>query len=145
MQPFNSFGSYLVRDSKNTPGDYSISIRDTERVRHYRIKRLENGTFFITRQVIFKTLQDLVAYYSQQAYGLCSNLKQPCLLPEKPQTVGLSKHSKDEWEIDRRQVRLVQRLGAGQFGEVWEGLWNNTTSVAVKTLMLGTVSSQKFL
>ena len=145
MQPFNSVGSYLIRDSETTPGDYSLSIRDTERVRHYRIKKLEDGSFFVTRRVTFETLQDLVAYYSQQADGLCTTLKQPCLLPEKPQTAGLSRQANEEWDIDRREIRLVRRLGAGEFGEVWEGLWNNTTSVAVKTQKPGTVSPQEFL
>jgi serine/threonine protein kinase len=31
----------------------------------------------------------------------------------------------------------VRKLGHGQFGEVWEGLWNNTTPVAIKTLKPG--------
>ena len=145
MQPFNVFGSYLVRDSETTPGDFSLSIRDRERVRHYRIKRLENGTFFVTRRVTFETIQDLVAYYTNQSDGLCVHLVQPCLLSEKPQTAGLSRQANEEWEIDRRQIRLVRRLGAGQFGEVWEGLWNNTTSVAVKTLKPGTMSAAEFL
>ena len=145
MQPFNNFGSFLVRDSETTPGDYSLSIRDRERVRHYRIKRLENGTFFVTRRVTFETIQDLVQYYTTQSDGLCVNLVAPCLLSEKPQTAGLSRQANEEWEIDRRQIRLVRRLGAGQFGEVWEGLWNNTTSVAVKTLKPGTMSPQEFL
>ena len=145
MQTFNTFGSYLVRDSETTPGDFSLSIRDRERVRHYRIKRLENGTFFVTRRVTFETIQDLVQYYTTQSDGLCVNLVQPCLLSEKPQTAGLSRQANEEWEIDRRQIRLVRRLGAGQFGEVWEGLWNNTTSVAVKTLKIGTMSALEFL
>ncbi len=34
---------------------------------------------------------------------------------------------------------MVRKLGHGQFGEVWEGLWNNTTPVAIKTLKPGTV------
>ena len=40
---------------------------------------------------------------------------------------------------------MVRRLGVGRFGEVWEGLWNNTTSVAVKTMKSGTVSASEFL
>ena len=33
----------------------------------------------------------------------------------------------------------------GRFGVVWEGLWNNTTPVAVKTLKSGTMSASDFL
>ena len=145
MTSLNQYGSYLVRESETTPGDYSLSIRDTERIQRYRIKRLANGTYFVTRRVIFETILDLVAYYQQQADGLCVNLRYPCLHPEKPQTAGLSKQANDEWEIDRRQIRLIRRLGAGRFGEVWEGQWNNSTPVAVKTLKPGTMSPMEFL
>ena len=145
MMPFNQYASYLVRDSETTPGDYSLSVRDTDRVRHYKIRRLENGSFFVTRRVQFATIPELIQYYQIQADGLCIELKYPCLSVEKPQTVGLSKQANEEWEIDRRQIRLIRRLGAGQFGEVWEGLWNGTTAVAVKTLKTGTMSPQEFL
>ena len=57
----------------------------------------------------------------------------------------LKQQSDEMLEIERQQIQLVRRLGAGQFGEVWEGLWNNTTSVAVKTLIPGTMSPQEFL
>ena len=145
MQPFNNYGSYLVRDSDTTPGDFALAIRDKERVIHYRIKRQEkDGTFFVTQRVTFETIQDLVTYYTSQSDGLCVNLIQPCLLLEKPQTAGLSRQANKEWEIDRRQIQLVRRLGVWQFGEVWEGLWN-TTAVAVKTLKPGTMSPHEFL
>lgn len=57
---------------------------------------------------------------------------------EVPQTHGLSYNTVDQWEIDRKSIKLLRKLGAGQFGEVFEGLWNDTTPVAVKTLKPGT-------
>ena len=56
---------------------------------------------------------------------------------EKPVTSGLSHATRDQWEIDRSSLKFVRKLGHGQFGEVWEGLWNNTTPVAIKSLKQG--------
>ena len=64
------------------------------------------------------------------------------LAGDKPSTVGLAK---DAWEIPRESLKLTKKLGAGQFGEVWAGMWNNTTQVAVKTLKVGTMSPAAFL
>jgi serine/threonine protein kinase len=52
-------------------------------------------------------------------------------------TSGLSHSTRDQWEIERSSLKFVRKLGHGQFGEVWEGLWNNTTPVAIKTLKPG--------
>ena len=145
MQQFNDCGSFLVRDSQITSGDYSLSIRDTEMVRHYRIRRLDSRGFFVTPRVVFETIPELVQYYQMQADGLCVNLKAPCLISEKPQTTGLSKATNEVLEIDRKSVHTVKKLGASHFGEVWQGLWNDTTEVAVKTLKKDTVSVNKFL
>lgn len=54
-----------------------------------------------------------------------------------PATFDLSYKTVDQWEIDRLSLKFVKKLGSGQFGEVWEGLWNNTTPVAIKTLKPG--------
>ena len=56
---------------------------------------------------------------------------------EKPVTADLSHSTRDQWEIDRGSLKFVRKLGHGQFGEVWEGLWNNTTPVAIKSLKQG--------
>lgn len=52
-------------------------------------------------------------------------------------TVGLSYNTKDQWEIPKSSLQKLRKIGHGQFGEVWEGLWNNTTPVAIKTLKPG--------
>lgn len=145
LQPFNNFGSYLVRESETTVGDYSLSVRDMERVRHYRVKQMENGSYFVTRRIMFPNLKQLIEYYRSESDGLCTVLKQPALLAETPQTAGLSRGVNEKWEIDRREIRFVKKLGAGQFGEVWQGMWNNRTAVAVKTLKAGTMSANEFL
>ena len=56
---------------------------------------------------------------------------------EVPQTVGLSYNTRDQWEIPKSSLKLIKKIGHGQFGEVYEGLWNNTTPVAIKTLKPG--------
>ena len=67
------------------------------------------------------------------------------LKAEKPQTVGLSHDTVDAWEIERSTLRLIKRLGHGNFGEVWEGTWNDTTAVAIKTLKPDTMNPAAFL
>jgi len=94
----------------------------------------------------FKTLQELVEHYSRDANGLCVNLRKPCVQIEKPvPTADLSHNARDQWEIDRTSLKFVRKLGHGQFGEVWEGLWNSTTPVAIKTLKTGTMNPRDFL
>ena len=145
MQNFNQKGSFLVRISGRGANFYSLTVRDVNNVRHYRIERFETGGFFVTRRVTFETIQELVEYYKQRAGGLCTNLQQVCVQPEKPQTAGLSKAINENWEIDKQSLHLVQKLGAGQFGDVWEGQWNTKVAVAVKILKPGIISMDKFL
>jgi len=84
----------------------------------------------------------VLVYVATAANCCCSNdLTVSCcyrmLQLEKPQTFGLSYNTKDQWEIPKSSLRLLRKIGYGQFGEVYEGLWNNTTKVAVKTLKPG--------
>ena len=145
MQPFNDCGSFLVRNSESTPGDFSLSVRDIVKVWHYKICRLDVGDFFITRRLTFKTIPELVRYYQKQADGLSINLKAPCLISEKLQNASLLRKANEAWEIDRKSIGFIKKLGAGQFGEVWMGIWNGTTEVAVKTLKPGTMGASEFL
>jgi len=141
----NEHGAYLIRDSESRRNDYSLSVRDGDTVKHYRIRQLDEGGFFIARRTTFRTLQELVEHYSRDSDGLCVNLRKPCVQVEKPVTEGLSHSTRDQWEIDRSSLKFVRKLGHGQFGEVWEGLWNNTTPVAIKSLKQGTMDPRDFL
>ncbi|XP_052755909.1 tyrosine-protein kinase abl-1 isoform X1 [Galleria mellonella] len=145
LLPENEHGAFLIRDSESRHNDFSLSVRDGDTVKHYRIRQLDEGGFFIARRTTFRTLQELVEHYSKDADGLCVSLSKPCVQVEKPVTEGLSHRTRDQWEIDRSSLKFVKKLGHGQFGEVWEGQWNNTTPVAIKTLKSGTMDPKDFL
>ena len=59
--------------------------------------------------------------------------------------MGLSYNMADKWEIDRSAVKFSKKLGATCFTDVWQGLWNGTTPVAIKTLRAGTMEPEAFL
>ncbi|XP_072554979.1 proto-oncogene tyrosine-protein kinase LCK isoform X1 [Paramormyrops kingsleyae] len=144
LAPGNTQGSFLIRESETSKGSYSLSVRDLDpecgdTVKHYKIRNLDNGGFYITPRISFSCLSDLVQHYFCEADGLCFRLLKPCQTraPQKPWW-------QDEWEIPRESLKLERRLGAGQFGEVWMGTYNQR-KVAIKNLKAGTMSPGAFL
>ncbi|CAM5095260.1 unnamed protein product [Natator depressus] len=145
LAPGNMIGSFMIRDSETTRGSYSLSVRDFDpqngdTVKHYKIRTLDSGGFYISPRNSFATLQDLVSHYQNQSDGLCQKLTFPCAAP-KPQKPW----EKDAWEIPRESLKLEKKLGAGQFGEVWMATYNKHTKVAVKTMKPGSMSVEAFL
>ncbi|XP_062950906.1 tyrosine-protein kinase HCK isoform X1 [Cynocephalus volans] len=145
LAPGNVLGSFMIRDSETTKGSYSLSVRDYDPqqgdlVKHYKIRTLDNGGFYISPRSTFSTLQELVAHYKKGSDGLCQKLSVPCVSskPQKP-------WEKDAWEIPRESLKLEKKLGAGQFGEVWMATYNKHTKVAVKTMKPGSMSVEAFL
>ncbi|CAB1354282.1 unnamed protein product, partial [Coregonus sp. 'balchen'] len=125
---------------------YCLSVLDYDNtkglnVKHYKIRKLDSGGFYITSRTQFSSLQQLVFHYRKHADGLCRCLTEVCPVL-KPQTQGLAR---DAWEIPRESLHLDLKLGQGCFGEVWMGKWNGTTRVAIKTLKTGTMSPEAFL
>uniref|UniRef100_A0A3Q2CBI8 Tyrosine-protein kinase n=2 Tax=Cyprinodontoidei TaxID=8087 RepID=A0A3Q2CBI8_CYPVA len=65
----NARGTFLIRESETTKGAYSLSIQDWDdikgdHVKHYKIRKLDNGGYYITTRAQFETLQQLVQHYS---------------------------------------------------------------------------------
>ncbi|KAM3930180.1 tyrosine-protein kinase Blk [Leptodactylus fuscus] len=144
LAPDNIPGTFLIRESETSLGTYSLSVRDKDvsrgdLIKHYKIRMLDNGGYYISPTLTFASLQDLVKHYTAKADGLCRKLEKPCpaLIRNKWET--------DVWEIPRESLRLVKKLGAGQFGEVWMGFYNNNVKVAIKTLKEGSMSPLAFL
>lgn len=59
-----------------------------------------------------------------RAAGLCCRLIVPCH-KGMPRLTDLSVKTKDVWEIPRESLQLIKRLGNGQFGEVWMGVYSS--------------------
>ncbi|XP_051493797.1 tyrosine-protein kinase Fgr isoform X3 [Apus apus] len=64
----NCRGAFLIRESETTKGAYSLSIRDWDEakgdhVKHYKIRKLDNGGYYITTRAQFDTVQQLVQHY----------------------------------------------------------------------------------
>lgn len=145
LAPGNTHGSFLIRESESTAGSFSLSVRDFDQnqgevVKHYKIRNLDQGGFYISPRITFPGLHELVRHYTNASDGLCTRLSRPCQT-QKPQKPWWE----DEWEVPRETLKLVERLGAGQFGEVWMGYYNGHTKVAVKSLKQGSMSPDAFL
>ena len=78
LSPANKHGAFLIRETETAGNKYTLSVRDGDVVKHYRIRAGNNQGFFITRRSEFTTLQDLVEHYKKEADGLCDKLSQPC-------------------------------------------------------------------
>ena len=121
----NVTGTFLVRTSESPSADYELLVRDDSTVKHYLISEE------------FATTVDDLQRYARDADGLelCTQLTTPCPM----------RTPDDVWEIEHKSIKLKDKLGDGKFSEVWEGIWNDATPVAVKMLKSGTMTIFNFL
>ncbi|KAF7241387.1 Tyrosine-protein kinase ABL2 [Varanus komodoensis] len=138
-------GSFLVRESESSPGQLSISLRYEGRVYHYRINTTTDGKVYVTAESRFNTLAELVHHHSTVADGLVTTLHYPAPKCNKPTVYGVSPIH-DKWEMERTDITMKHKLGGGQYGEVYVGVWKKyNLTVAVKTLKEDTMEVEEFL
>ncbi|XP_061423592.1 tyrosine-protein kinase SRK2-like [Lethenteron reissneri] len=138
----NEHGAFLLRDGG--AGRFSLSVRDGDLVKHVRVRKTRTG-FSISKERSFASLAALVESLRSGDSALCIQLRAPCsAVPEGegPETTG---SLGDVWEVPAEAVSLERKLGEGEFGEVWQGLWNHSTPVAIKTLKPGHADAESFL
>ena len=113
---------------------------------HFKINK-QDESFYLEPKTTFKTISELVAHYDGQSLPIANyqhiKLKSVCLL--KPHAVNLSSEFRRGWETNKKSICCIKKIGAGRFSEVWEGIWNRNTPVAVKLLKPGVLSAKKFL
>lgn len=71
MAEENPRGTFLVRNSEHNRNGYSLSVKDWEEARgyhpkHYMIKPLDNGGYYIATNQTFPSLPSLVMAYSSE-------------------------------------------------------------------------------
>ncbi|XP_055611513.1 tyrosine-protein kinase CSK isoform X2 [Uranotaenia lowii] len=132
-------GLFLVRESTNFPGDYTLCVCFNEKVEHYRIKYAENK-LTIDDDEYFDHLGQLVEHYTLDSDGLCTKLMKA--LPKEEFCV---KDFQDNgWEIKLEDLQLKENIGKGEFGDVMLGILKGE-KVAVKVLKDAGRASNKFL
>ncbi|CAD6991815.1 unnamed protein product [Ceratitis capitata] len=126
-------GLFLVRESTNFPGDYTLCVCFQGKVEHYRVKYLGNK-LTIDDEEYFENLGQLVAHYEADADGLCTQLIK-CLPKQGRQEFCInSKDFLDKgWVIPEADLQLRESIGKGEFGDVMLGILRSE-KVAVKML-----------
>uniref|UniRef100_A0A6M2DGM1 Tyrosine-protein kinase n=1 Tax=Xenopsylla cheopis TaxID=163159 RepID=A0A6M2DGM1_XENCH len=148
----NPRGTFLVTPSEHNPHGYSLSVKDWEEqrgyhVKHYKIKPLDNGGFYIATNQTFPSLPALVlAYTNEEVIEKTTKFKitrliRPCR-KQKPRMFNLSVESSQEnYEIPFVDITINKRIGKGNFGQVHEAMYKKEIKVAVKELIKEDVKS----
>uniref|UniRef100_A0A3Q2P8E8 Tyrosine-protein kinase n=1 Tax=Fundulus heteroclitus TaxID=8078 RepID=A0A3Q2P8E8_FUNHE len=160
-------GLFLVRESTNFPGDYTLCVSCDGKVEHYRII-YKNGKLTIDEEAYFENLMQLVEHYTKDADGLCTKLIKPkleegtvaaqdefsrsktqfvpvlimhgavwtfCVSESffSPRSLFLFNWPTGGWSMNRKDLKLQQVIGKGEFGDVMVGDYRGT-KVAVKCI-----------
>ncbi|XP_069810192.1 tyrosine-protein kinase Srms [Dendropsophus ebraccatus] len=135
MSPPNAHGSYLVRPSDTNPGQFSLSVRNENKVTHFRININSKNEFYLQNGRGFSSIQELIVFHKTNWKLLKCPLLEPCVVET---------NLNETWERSRSEFKLIRKLGQGFFGEVYEGLWNNSETVAIKTFKQGDLNKSDF-
>lgn len=138
-------GLFLVRESTNFPGDYTLCVCFEGKVEHYRVIYKDNK-LTIDEDEYFDQLTKLVEHYQQDADGLCTQLKRS--VPKqgcREYDVEPVKAFQDAgWSINQQELEMFDSIGKGEFGDVLLGEWKGT-KVAVKRLKDSSKAAQGLL
>jgi c-src tyrosine kinase len=138
-------GLFLVRESTNFPGDYTLCVCFDGKVEHYRILYRDNK-LTVDEDEFFDNLFKLIEHYKSDADGLCTRLRKP--LDKQGGNVAIavdkSAFEKSGWVVKREDLKIGQSVGKGEFGEVHSGQYQGR-KVAIKSLKKDSAAVQQFL
>ncbi|KAK3582886.1 hypothetical protein CHS0354_009692 [Potamilus streckersoni] len=135
-------GFFMIRNPGGQ-GNYILSVynKDQKIVKHYPIRRLKDGAFYLSKGFKFSSIPALVSYHKEKAGVVATRLKHPPVKNKRTPTpsqalVHVKEKKKEEpqrWEYSREEVELQDRLGAGNFGVVYRAKLKGQF-VAIKSL-----------
>ncbi|KFU92401.1 Tyrosine-protein kinase CSK, partial [Chaetura pelagica] len=132
-------GLFLVRESTNYPGDYTLCVSCEGKVEHYRII-YSSSKLSIDEEVYFENLMQLVEY-TTDADGLCTRLIKPKVM--EGTVAAQDEFSRSGWALNMKDLKLLQIIGKGEFGDVMLGDYRGN-KVAVKCIK-NDATAQAFL
>ncbi|KAM4030986.1 protein-tyrosine kinase 6 [Anomaloglossus baeobatrachus] len=146
MKEGNTVGSFLVRVSDKHGFVYALSARAQNIVRHFKILKDEHGQYHVNSSSFFPDLNKLIEYYKVKSVAKGLMLTVPCLKDE-PTASELNLLPADEWERPREEFHLGNKLGSGNFSEVFEGFWLGRVQikVAIKTINQDVTTQETFI
>jgi len=127
--PAPSDGLFLVRDSTNFVGDFTLCVSFQCKVEHYRIiaEHKHNGDrgtsnkkrYTIDEDEFFEDLISLVRHYREDADGLCTRLTEAVPKEDKALLEKETKMLRDRgWVIEDASIQFTEKIGKGEFGNV---------------------------
>lgn len=141
-------GLYLVRESTNYPGDYTLCVVSpfNGKVEHYRVIA-KNNQLTVDEEEYFPSLLELIKHYEKDADGLCTRLQQPLVKKQDmslPSKIFKDAFSKQGWTFAYEDITHEEKIGDGEFGEVHRGKCQGK-DVAIKKLKDDSKAAQAFL
>ncbi|OXU20555.1 hypothetical protein TSAR_004354 [Trichomalopsis sarcophagae] len=75
-------GAFLIRISESSPGDFSLSVKCSDGVQHFKVLRDAQGKFFLW-VVKFSSLNELVEYHRTASVSRSQDVKLRDMVPEE--------------------------------------------------------------
>ncbi|CAB0014068.1 unnamed protein product [Nesidiocoris tenuis] len=75
-------GAFLIRVSESSPGDFSLSVKCSDGVQHFKVLRDAQGKFFLW-VVKFNSLNELVEYHRTASVSRSQDVKLRDMVPEE--------------------------------------------------------------